>query len=91
MEDEEEILKLATQILLRQGYTILKAANGEEALKVCKERREPFHLLLTDVVMPQMSGRQLVGQLKQVCQDFRVLYMSGFTDKRYHPSWDVRE
>lgn len=80
MEDEEEVLKLATQILLRQGYAILKAANGEEALKVCKKRGEPFHLLLTDVVMPQMSGRQLAGQLKEVCQDFKVLYMSGFTD-----------
>lgn len=80
MEDEEEVLKLAAPILLRQGYTILKAANDEEALKVCKERREPFHLLLTDVVMPQMSGRQLAGQLKQGCQDFKVLYLSGFTD-----------
>ena len=49
-------------------------------LRICKEKKEPFHLLLTDVVMPQMSGRQLEEQLSRVCQDFKVLYMSGYTD-----------
>jgi YesN/AraC family two-component response regulator len=64
----------------------LEAASGEEALKACKEKKEPFHLLLTDVVMPQMSGRQLAGQLREVCQNFKVLYMSGYTDNAitYH-------
>ena len=80
VEDEKEVLKLAGRLLKRQGYHVLEASNGEEALKVCKERKEPFHLLLTDVVMPQMSGRQLAEQLKRVCQDFKVLYMSGYTD-----------
>ena len=59
---------------------ILEASGGEEALRICKKRKEPFHLLLTDVVMPQMSGRQLEEQLSRVCQDFKVLYMSGYTD-----------
>jgi CheY-like chemotaxis protein len=80
VEDEKEVLKLAGRLLKRQGYHVLEASNGEEALKACKERKEPFHLLLTDVVMPQMSGRQLAEQLKRVCQDFKVLYMSGYTD-----------
>jgi CheY-like chemotaxis protein len=80
VEDEREVLKLAGRILERQGYHVVEAASGEEALKVCKEKKEPFHLLLTDVVMPQMGGRQLAEQLKQVCQDFKVLYMSGYTD-----------
>jgi len=80
VEDEREVLKLAGRILERQGYHVVEAASGEEALKVCKEKKEPFHLLLTDVVMPQMSGRQLAEQLKQVYQDFKVLYMSGYTD-----------
>jgi PAS domain S-box-containing protein len=80
VEDEKEVLTLAGRLLKRQGYHVLEASNGEEALKVCKERKEPIHLLLTDVVMPQMSGRQLAEQLKQVCQDFKVLYMSGYTD-----------
>jgi PAS domain S-box-containing protein len=80
VEDEKEVLKLAGTILRRQGYHVVEAVSGEEALKVCKERKEPFHLLLTDVVMPQMSGRQLAEQLKQLCRNFRVLYMSGYTD-----------
>jgi signal transduction histidine kinase len=86
VEDEEEVLKLAGRILRRHGYHVLEAASGEEALKACKEKKEPFHLLLTDVVMPQMSGRQLAGQLREVCQNFKVLYMSGYTDNAitYH-------
>ena len=80
VEDEGEVLKLAGRLLRRQGYHVLEASNGEEALRVCKGKKEPFHLLLTDVVMPQMGGRQLAEQLKQVCQDFKVLYMSGYTD-----------
>jgi len=80
VEDEEDVLRLAGRILSRQGYHVLEASSGEEALKVCKKKKEPFHLLLTDVVMPQMSGRQLEEQLSRVCQDFKVLYMSGYTD-----------
>jgi CheY-like chemotaxis protein len=80
VEDEKEVLKIASRILKRQGYRILEAASGEEALKICKENREPIHLLLTDVVMPQMSGRQLKDQLERACENFKVLYMSGYTD-----------
>jgi CheY-like chemotaxis protein len=80
VEDEKEVLKLASRILKGQGYRILEAATGEEALMICKENKEPFHLLLTDVVMPQMSGRQLKDQLERVRGDFKVLYMSGYTD-----------
>jgi len=80
VEDEEDVLKLAGRILSRQGYHVLEASSGEEALRICKKKKEPFHLLLTDVVMPQMSGRQLEEQLSRVCQDFKVLYMSGYTD-----------
>ncbi len=80
VEDEKEVLTLAGKILKRQGYYVWEAASGEEALKVYKEKKEPFHLLLTDVVMPQMNGRQLEEQLGQLCRDFKVLYMSGYTD-----------
>ena len=74
------VRKLAVRILKRQGYTVLEGSQGNEAIDVCKQHKGPVHLLLTDVVMPQMSGRQLAEQLKQVCQDFKVLYMSGYTD-----------
>jgi YesN/AraC family two-component response regulator len=65
---------------LKQGYTVLEAHQAYEALSLCKERKTPIHLVLTDVVMPEMSGRELVKNLKQVRQDFKVLYMSGYTD-----------
>ena len=82
VEDEAEVRKLTRLILLRQGYKILEAGSGEEAMKICQEGRGPFHLLLTDVVMPQMNGRQLGEQLgqMQMCRPLKVLYMSGYTD-----------
>ena len=80
VEDEEEVRKVAARILRGQGYKVLEASNGADTLMICKEQKERFHLILTDVVMPQMSGRQLVEQLRQVYQNFKVLYMSGYTD-----------
>jgi len=80
VEDDEPVRKLAALILEKQGYTVLEAHQAYEALSLCKERKTPIHLVLTDVVMPEMSGRELVKNLKQVRQDFKVLYMSGYTD-----------
>jgi two-component system cell cycle sensor histidine kinase/response regulator CckA len=80
VEDEEVVLKLAGRILRKQGYEVWEASRGEEALKMCQERSKPFHLLLTDVVMPQMGGRELADRLKEAGHDFKVLYMSGYTD-----------
>jgi len=80
VEDEVEVRKLAIRVLERQGYTVLEARDGEEALFLCQQKKEPIHLILTDVVMPQMGGPQLVEQLRQVRQDFKVVYMSGYTD-----------
>jgi PAS domain S-box-containing protein len=80
VEDEEVVRKLAVRILKRQGYTVLEALDVEDALKTCEERKQPIHLILTDVVMPGMSGRQLFDRCWQVRQDLRVLYMSGYTD-----------
>ena len=80
VEDEEEVRKLAIRFLEKQGYNVLEARNGEEALLLCQYKKEPIHLILTDVVMPQMGGPQLAEQLRQLRQDFKVLYMSGYTD-----------
>jgi len=80
VEDEEAVRQLAVRILKRQGYTVLDTPDGDSALVICEERKEPIHLILTDVIMPGMSGRQLVDRCSQVRQDFKVLYMSGYTD-----------
>jgi len=80
VEDDEPVRKLSTQILKRQGYAILEAGNGNEALHLCEERKQPVHLILTDVVMPEMGGRELVKRLKSLHSEMKVIYMSGYTN-----------
>jgi PAS domain S-box-containing protein len=80
VEDEEEVRKLAAQILRRQGYKVLEAPQGGDALLICERHPNPIHLMLTDVVMPGMSGHQLAKRLKSLQPDMKVLYMSGYTD-----------
>jgi CheY-like chemotaxis protein len=79
-EDSEEVRKLAAKMLRRQGYTVLEATHGDEALSVCKQHKEAIHLLVTDIVMPRMSGRELAGRLAEIQPRIKVLYMSGYTD-----------
>jgi DNA-binding NtrC family response regulator len=80
VEDEEDVRRLAVRILERQGYTVLEASCGNDALVLSKERKEPIHMVLTDVVMPGMNGRQLADQLIHLHPKMKVLYMSGYTD-----------
>ena len=80
MEDEESVRLLLLDILEAEGYTVLVARDGHEALHVCGQHEGAVNLLLTDVVMPGMSGRQLVEQLAQYRPGMKVLYMSGYTD-----------
>lgn len=80
VEDEEAVRKLAKEILEMQGYTVLAAQAGDQALQLCKRHDGPIHLLITDVVMPGMSGRELVERLSGKRPHLKVLYMSGYTD-----------
>ncbi len=80
VEDEEEVRKLAAHILQRQGYKVLEAPQGGDALLICEQHQDPIHLMLTDVVMPGMSGHQLAKRLKSLQPEMEVLYMSGYTD-----------
>jgi len=80
-EDEEMVRNLARESLKMHGYTVLEAANAGEALSICQQHEGPIHLLLTDVVMPRMSGRELAEQLAGLRPGVRVLYMSGYPDQ----------
>ena len=80
-EDEELVRTLARKVLEQAGYRVLVAAGGAEALAIAERHAGPIHLLLTDVVMPEMSGRELTRRLIARRPEVRVLYMSGYADE----------
>jgi len=79
-EDEDMVRDLCKEILEAYGYAVIVASNGKEGLRVCQEFQGRIDLLITDVIMPQMSGRELAEGVTALRPDTRVLYMSGFTD-----------
>lgn len=80
VEDESLVRNIAATVLRDLGYTVLEAANGNEALSVMQHYTEPIHLLVTDVVMPQMGGRELAEKVQALYPGLRLLYTSGYTD-----------
>jgi len=80
VEDDDLVRNMALQILQEYGYKVLEAASGDVALQISKQHTEPIQLLLTDVVMVKMSGRDLAELLKPYRPEMKVLYMSGYTE-----------
>jgi PAS domain S-box-containing protein len=80
VEDARRVREVVREILETSGYDVLEARQGSEALKISDQHHGPIHLMVTDVVMPRMSGRELAQRLLPLRPDMRVLYMSGYTD-----------
>jgi two-component system cell cycle sensor histidine kinase/response regulator CckA len=80
VEDEDAVRALAREVLRRHGYAVLEARHGVDALRIAERHTDDIHLMITDVVMPHMSGRDLAQRLSVVRPHMKVLFMSGYTD-----------
>jgi signal transduction histidine kinase/CheY-like chemotaxis protein len=80
VEDEEGVRKLLTHVLHRRGYKVIEASDADEALRLYDRHRAGIHLVLTDMVMPRMSGRELGEKLRSLDAELKIIYMSGYTD-----------
>ena len=78
VEDDENVRRLALSILTDFGYVVIEAANGQQAMKLLLERRDSIRMLITDMVMPDMGGADLVAQIQNAQLDISVLYISGY-------------
>jgi DNA-binding NtrC family response regulator len=79
-EDEEAVREVVREGLQQAGYSALEARNGADTIKVAEKHEGPIHLMVTDVVMPGMSGSELANRLAAQNPKMKVLYMSGYTD-----------
>ncbi|MGI9141345.1 MAG: ATP-binding protein [Gemmatimonadaceae bacterium] len=80
VDDSESLRPVVTRILREYGYAVVEAATGDESLRLARKKAGPIHLLLTDVVMPAMSGPELARELSRWHPDLRVLFMSGYAE-----------
>ena len=90
VDDDEAVREVARDLLVEHGYSVLEAADGPEALRLCEGRQEPIDLLLTDVVMPGMTGIELGRRVTALRSDARVLHMSGHMETEIAPD-DIRD
>jgi len=80
VEDDDSVRELASEILSLNGYTVVEARNGIEALEVYEEKRDCIDMLVTDVVMPRMGGKELAERLAEIAPELKVLFLSGYTN-----------
>jgi DNA-binding NtrC family response regulator len=80
VEDQDGIRDLVREFLRRKGYSVLHAVDGNDALRIAGQHQDQIHLLVTDVVMPNIGGPELVRRLTPLRPQMKVLYMSGFPE-----------
>ena len=78
VEDGDAVRNLVCAMLVQNGYRVLEACDGREALRVCENCTEPIQLVLADLVMPNMSGGELALRLRRIRPELRILFMSGY-------------
>jgi two-component system, cell cycle sensor histidine kinase and response regulator CckA len=86
VEDEEGVRSVLSELLTGLGYTVIQAGNGVEAVRIATSHAGPIDLVVTDMVMPEMSGQELARSLAKLRPDLRILYMSAFASNIYAPS-----
>ncbi|MFZ4394572.1 MAG: ATP-binding protein [Kiritimatiellia bacterium] len=89
VEDNASIRSFSVKVLGSLGYHVLEASNGQKALEICQQYEAPLHLILSDIVMPFMSGPEFVHLAGKVRHDFRVLFTSGFSDNVAYNDIDI--
>ena len=80
-DDEPAVIRFVHTLLTGHGYQVLEASNGKQAMEVAEKHKGPIHLLLSDVMMPELDGPGLAEQLRVVRPDVRVIFMSGYGDE----------
>jgi CheY-like chemotaxis protein len=92
VEDQDAVRDLIRSVLTRAGYTVLAARDGSEALRLCESHTGHIHLVITDLVMPQMNGRELAERIALLRPQIKLLFISGYTDDtvRHHGILDVQ-
>jgi two-component system cell cycle sensor histidine kinase/response regulator CckA len=91
VEDDESVRRLGKMILDKAGFRVFEAKDGREALKMANTLSEKVDILVTDVVMPHLSGRQLAEQIKKMIPDIKVLFVSGYTNQAFAHNDDLRD
>ena len=89
VDDEASVRELIIELLEADGYEVLSAANPVQAIEAAERHHGVIHLLLTDLLMPGMSGRDLAQRVKERRPDICILYMSGFTEEALAPGQDL--
>ncbi len=90
VDDDDKIRQLAREILEMNGYMVLVARAGEEALRIAAEHGGSIDLLISDMIMPRMSGAQLFEQLALARRDLKALYISGYADQKTAAAHNIR-
>jgi two-component system cell cycle sensor histidine kinase/response regulator CckA len=83
VEDEDPVRAVNARALTARGYTVLEAASGIEALQIINDRKEPVDLVVSDVVMPEMDGPTLLGELRKLYPDLKVIFVSGYAEDAF--------